>query len=173
MAGAVDRKLAIAQRSLQNSPSCCHDILPNSPDPPVSPAVQLRVLPMMRSGLTRTVLFSSLVMLAAAGGAAADQAQPKQAGGPCMADLARFCPEVPIGEGRRIACLAKHRSDLASACKSRLTVMEKVHAYGVEQVRRTKEYLAKQAAEEAKKKAAPPPAKKPPVAAPPPAAKPK
>jgi hypothetical protein len=99
-------------------------------------------------------------------------APPPGQNGPCVPDVQKFCPNVPIGEGRRIACLAKHQSQLAPLCQKRLPVLQAMFEYGQQQKKKTEEYLAKQAAEEAAKHPKPnqQPSKQP---SPPPPAKPK
>ena len=73
---------------------------------------------------------------------------PQPGKGPCIADLEKFCPKVPIGEGRRIICLEKHQSQLAPMCAKRVPAMRKMFNMGQESKRRTEEYLAKKDAEE-------------------------
>jgi hypothetical protein len=41
-------------------------------------------------------------------------------GGPCAADIARFCKAIARGGGKIRTCLLSHASNLAPACRSRL-----------------------------------------------------
>ena len=43
---------------------------------------------------------------------AAARAEP-----PCMADVQKFCHDVPMGEGRVQGCLKAHEADLSTTCK--------------------------------------------------------
>lgn len=44
----------------------------------------------------------------------------KYAATQCDADLDKFCADVPLGEGRGLACLKKHEKDVSQACKDAL-----------------------------------------------------
>jgi hypothetical protein len=70
---------------------------------------------------------------------AADVSHPQV--GPCSADIARFCPKVPIGDGRRINCLADHLQKLAPDCKKRVPLLKKLFEFGKEQEAKTQQYL--------------------------------
>jgi len=92
--------------------------------------------------------------------------QHGRATGPCVSAVQKFCTNVPIGEGRRIACLAKHKSQLTPACKERLTILQGMFKYGQEQKAKTDAYLAKHAhdpdpSEKAPAHPTPPPHKSP------------
>ena len=39
---------------------------------------------------------------------------------PCRADAQRLCAGIKPGEGRIVACLKSHESDLSAACKANL-----------------------------------------------------
>lgn len=91
--------------------------------------------------------------------AAPKPAQPKV--GPCIADIEKFCPNVPMGDGRRIYCLAKHLNQLAPACRERVPILQRAFEFGKLQQERTKKYLAKQAAAEAKARSSSTPTPKP------------
>jgi hypothetical protein len=39
---------------------------------------------------------------------------------PCAADVRKFCPDVPVGAGRILACLESHSSELSSECQQDL-----------------------------------------------------
>ena len=89
--------------------------------------------------------------------AAAAPAQPAPQNSPaphraaCAEFVDRYCKDVPIGQGRRIDCLNKHKAQLNSACRARLAIMQQLFAFGKEQRKKTDAFLAKQAAAEAKK----------------------
>jgi hypothetical protein len=51
---------------------------------------------------------------------------PNQA--PCLKDFTRFCDAVPPGQGRKIACLRSHKSQLAPACRERLDAVDAIIA---------------------------------------------
>jgi hypothetical protein len=60
-----------------------------------------------------------LVLGAAIGLAFSALASPATAGqGGCTQDLAKFCAKVPAGEGRQLACLKEHESELSEACRN-------------------------------------------------------
>jgi hypothetical protein len=40
---------------------------------------------------------------------------------PCAADMQKFCKDVKPGEGRLIACMKAHETELSDACKARRT----------------------------------------------------
>lgn len=42
------------------------------------------------------------------------------ADGPCRADAKKLCKGVQRGEGRILACLKEHESELSAACKEKL-----------------------------------------------------
>jgi hypothetical protein len=85
----------------------------------------------------------------AAGEPASAPPAPQAKKGPCLADVDRFCSKVPMGNGRRIACLAKHQKQLTPSCHKALPVIQAMFEFGQEQHRKTQEYLAKQAKQEA------------------------
>ena len=45
--------------------------------------------------------------------------------GACKADREKFCSQVKPGEGRILACLKDHQSELQSACQEKLPAWEK------------------------------------------------
>jgi cysteine rich repeat protein len=45
--------------------------------------------------------------------------------GACKADVEKYCSEVKPGEGRILACLKEHQSQLQTACQERLPAWEK------------------------------------------------
>jgi hypothetical protein len=44
-------------------------------------------------------------------------AAPARADSPCADDARRLCPDVPVGEGRILACLRARWKDVSSACQ--------------------------------------------------------
>ena len=44
-------------------------------------------------------------------------ASPAAAEGPCVADARRLCPDVPVGDGRILACFRARWYDVSSACQ--------------------------------------------------------
>jgi hypothetical protein len=40
--------------------------------------------------------------------------------------MERYCKDAQWGQGRRIACLAKHKNQLDDRCRERLTLMQQV-----------------------------------------------
>ena len=44
-------------------------------------------------------------------------ASPARADGPCVEDARRLCPDVPVGEGRILACLRARWKEVSSACQ--------------------------------------------------------
>jgi hypothetical protein len=67
----------------------------------------------------RQVAVSTAVVILAASVAAAAE------GLPCMADLKKYCADVPAGGGRIQACLQKHDADLSATCKSKVGDLQK------------------------------------------------
>jgi hypothetical protein len=90
-----------------------------------------------------------LASVTAANGSPAAQQKPPRA--PCALAVEQFCSDVPIGGGRRLACLAKHRAQLTPACRERLTALQKLFRIGQQQIAKTKAYLAKHDPEELKR----------------------
>jgi hypothetical protein len=60
---------------------------------------------------------AALLAATAFGAAAADA--------PCREDARKFCASVQPGEGRAIACLKAHESELTPACKAALPTLER------------------------------------------------
>jgi hypothetical protein len=108
----------------------------------------------MRIAIVSTVL----ILWGAAAFAEPAPAPPKPQRAPCMADIGRFCSNVPFGNGHRIACLAKHQKQLAPACQERLPRMQAMFEFGEKQKKATEAYFAKQKNAATRKKNAPPPA---------------
>jgi len=63
-------------------------------------------------------LLLALALLAFA--AAASAQDSGDALGPCQADAARLCAEVPAGHGAKMKCLNDHEADLGPECKERM-----------------------------------------------------
>ncbi len=79
---------------------------------------------------------------------------------PCISAVQKFCAGVPVGFGRRLACLAEHKAQLTPACRERLALMQSVFEEGQKSIRKTEAYLEKHDPEEAKafkKLTSPPP----------------
>lgn len=82
---------------------------------------------------------------------------------PCAADNARFCATVPMGNGRRVLCLARHEAELAPACKPVVKSMLAMYNQGVERHRQTMVTVQRMEAEQNEKAG---PAKNKPAASP-------
>jgi|GraSoiStandDraft_4_1057263.scaffolds.fasta_scaffold150985_2 hypothetical protein len=67
--------------------------------------------------MTRTNLRALLAALSIWGPIAS---APARADSACMQDALRYCPTVPIGEGRVLTCLQTRWKDLASACQQEI-----------------------------------------------------
>ena len=66
----------------------------------------------------RTVAFVSAVLLACV-----TQATAQSSGMSCMQDMQRLCSKVVPGQGRKVACLRAHVSQLTPACRDQLKSM--------------------------------------------------
>lgn len=66
------------------------------------------------------ILIVGVAMVVLAGVAAGADTPPDTPGGPCAADIGRFCRDTEKGDGRLRACLLAHEKDLASACRARI-----------------------------------------------------
>jgi hypothetical protein len=110
----------------------------------------------MRIAVVSAALFLSGSAAFAAGTPGSAPPKPQGDHGPCFTDVKRFCDAVPFGDGRRIACLAKHQKQLTPACQERVPKMQAMFEFGQQQLKKTQALLAKQEAAEAKKKAARP-----------------
>jgi hypothetical protein len=72
--------------------------------------------------LKKLVLVSFVVLaLGFAAGRLQAQGMP---GGPCSADMAKFCKDVKPGGGKKMKCLKEHESDLSDACKKEMSSHE-------------------------------------------------
>ena len=60
--------------------------------------------------MTRIALIALVAACVAVSGTAA-------ADGPCVADAKRLCPDVPVGDGRIVACFRGRWSEVSSACQ--------------------------------------------------------
>ena len=115
-----------------------------------------RDLPMMRIAAVGAFIVLSCAAAFAGGNAApapSAKAQPAR-GGACAADVERFCNDVPFGEGRRLACLARHEAQLAPACRPWLKTMQAMFAQAQKQLQLNRTIEAKKKAEDAKQQAA-------------------
>jgi hypothetical protein len=70
----------------------------------------------------RTATFVSALLLACTAEATA-QAMPPSGTPPCMEDMKHFCGNVAPGQGRKLACLRGHMSQVAPSCRERLKSM--------------------------------------------------
>jgi hypothetical protein len=85
-----------------------------------------------------------LMFLASAAAAqAADLPAKARPGGACAAAVQQYCADVPMGQGRRLVCLDKHKAQLTPACRERLAMMQRLFKFGQEQKAKTDAYLAK------------------------------
>jgi hypothetical protein len=69
------------------------------------------------------LVVAGVVLLVPRGHAEAPMAPSSSAhptDGPCAAALARFCKDVPAGEGRLRACLMAHEKELPADCRARI-----------------------------------------------------
>jgi hypothetical protein len=111
----------------------------------------------MRIAVVSAIFFLCGAAAFAAGAPASAPPKPQtMSQGPCMADVERFCSNVPFGKGRRLDCLARHSAQLTPVCRERVPRMQEMYKFGQEQLKATKAVLAKQNAATAKQKAAPP-----------------
>ncbi|HEX3651635.1 MAG TPA: cysteine rich repeat-containing protein [Rhizomicrobium sp.] len=62
----------------------------------------------------------------------------------CAEYVNRYCADVPMGKGRRIACLAKHKAELNPACKKRLLIMQETFRNAQKQLEANRKLPAKQ-----------------------------
>ena len=67
--------------------------------------------------MRRTVLLVLAAACAAASG-------PAAAEGPCVADAKRLCPDVPVGDGRIMACFRARWFEVSSACQQQVQEVE-------------------------------------------------
>jgi hypothetical protein len=51
-------------------------------------------------------------------------AQAKDQAGPCQADLEKFCKDVQPGEGRILACMKSHETDVSPKCAKHMKAVE-------------------------------------------------
>jgi hypothetical protein len=63
------------------------------------------------------VFAGAIVMLAASTAAAQMNPAARQVLGACKPDIARFCRQVPPGQGRIKACMKEHVQQLSEPCK--------------------------------------------------------
>jgi hypothetical protein len=65
----------------------------------------------------RFVAAAGAVFLFSAPSATAQSAAAKAVLGACKPDIARFCSQVPPGQGRIKACMKEHLPELSEPCK--------------------------------------------------------
>jgi hypothetical protein len=71
--------------------------------------------------LTKKVAITSAILLLSASGAMAQMRPGAQAVlKACKPDIARFCSQVPPGQGRIKACMKEHLPELSEPCKEGL-----------------------------------------------------
>ena len=110
---------------------------------------------MMRFAISAAALLLSVVAVSAASPPPLPPAKVNQKP-PCAAEVQKFCSDVPLGDGRRIACLERHSAELTPACRERTKTLRAMFDFGQVQHRKTMAIVAKQHAEAAdKKKSAP------------------
>ena len=110
---------------------------------------------MMRFAISAAVLLSSVVAVSAASPLLLPPAKVNQKP-PCVAEVQKFCSDVPLGNGGRIACLEQHNAQLSPVCRERTKALRAMFDFGQAQHRKTMVLVAKQHAEAAdKKKSAP------------------
>ena len=98
----------------------------------------------------RTILLTTSLLLATGTALAAPpKGPPERPSYACRPYMERYCADAPRGNGRRIACLAKHKNQLNAACRERLDLMEQVFAL-VQKNLAAKKALAQKQAQEKK-----------------------
>jgi len=70
----------------------------------------------MSAMLKRVLMIGAILSLSTS----AAMAQMRPAVGACKPDIARFCSQVPPGEGRIKACMKAHLPELSEPCKEAL-----------------------------------------------------
>ena len=60
--------------------------------------------------------------------------------------MERYCEDAKWGQGRRIACLAKHKDQLNAACRERLELMQQVFALAQKNLAASRKAMAEQQA---------------------------
>ncbi len=76
-----------------------------------------------------TVSFA-LALASAAPAFAADKEGARAAAEACKGDIEKLCPNVQPGEGRIMACLKEHKSEVSKDCKTELMKQRKAHKGG-------------------------------------------
>lgn len=67
--------------------------------------------------MKRTLITIATVALTTLGSATLAQAQQNKAAEACKDDAAKLCPDVKPGQGRIMACLKEHKSEVSGECK--------------------------------------------------------
>ena len=70
----------------------------------------------MRSHIGFGLLLTCLTAVSSPRVAAADDP-------PCLADVKRFCADVPVGGGRVQACLKEHDAQISEVCRTRVDTL--------------------------------------------------
>lgn len=66
------------------------------------------------------IAFVTMAFTLFAAGIAADAGAQQRRGGPCAADVKKFCGDVKPGQGAIANCMKAHRTDLSPACRESL-----------------------------------------------------
>jgi len=64
--------------------------------------------------------------------------------------MERYCSDTKWGQGRRIACLAKHKDQVNAACRERLELMQQVFALTQKNLAEKRKQEAEETAKRAK-----------------------
>jgi hypothetical protein len=84
---------------------------------------------MMRAALLALALFAFAATVHAQDAA--------DALGPCNADAAKLCADVPAGHGAKMKCLNEHEADLGPECKERIAAVKVRMKQLVEEIEKT------------------------------------
>jgi hypothetical protein len=72
------------------------------------------------------LLVTTLFLMSFSNVAYADHKKGGHGGTACKADIQQYCAQVEPGEGRIVACLKQHQSQLQALCQEKLPQMERV-----------------------------------------------
>jgi hypothetical protein len=70
--------------------------------------------------IKKSILAASAIVLLSTSGAMAQSQAARAVLGACKPDIARFCSQVPPGQGRVKACMKEHVHELSEPCKEAL-----------------------------------------------------
>ena len=70
--------------------------------------------------MSRRLLILVVIVVSAASGVNAQRPRQSQALKACKPDIARFCSQVPPGQGRIKECMKAHLPELSEPCKEQL-----------------------------------------------------